>query len=115
MEKLSTAEIQEVLLEVEPVMTGLIGEVRTLRAENAEFKREKRAGVLVDLMVDRKLVPKEQHREKVAELLSDPSRDLDVVEEAVRLDAPVLKLASVGDEDEPGSGTDPLTEAILGS
>jgi hypothetical protein len=115
MEKLSTADIHEVLLEVEPTIMGLVTENRDLRTKVAEYERRDRAGVIVDQMVDRKLVPEDGRREKVAELLSDPSRDLDVVEEAVKLDSPVLKLASVGAEDEAGTGMDALTEAILGS
>lgn len=113
MEKLSNAEIREVLTEVEPMITNLVHEVRELRAENAGFRREKRAAAVVDLMVDRNLLPADRHGEKVAELLADPDRDLAVVEEAVRMDAPVVKLASVGGEDEAGSGVDALTEAIL--
>ena len=113
MDKLSNAEVREVLSEVGPVMNGLIEEVWTLRAENAGFRREKRASAIVDLMAE-KGHEVGDHREKVAELLADPDRDLAVVEEAVKLDTPVIKLASVGDEDEAGSGMDALTAAILG-
>jgi len=112
MEKLSATEAKEVLAEVEPMLMGLITENRGLREKVAQYERRDHAERIVDNMADRGHTV--DHREKVAELLSDPDRDLNVVEEAVRLDSPVIKLASVGEEDEPGSGADPLTEAILG-
>lgn len=113
MEKLSAADVREVLVEVPSVIRGLVDENRDLKEKVAEYERETHASRIASLMEDKGHDPESSYREKVSELLKDPDRDLRVVEEAVRMGTPAVKLASVSEE-ETGPGASALEEYLLG-
>ena len=109
MEKISSQDALEVIAEVPGTIRALSAELREAREKIASYERRDQADRIVLQMADRGF--EGSHHEKVAELLEDPERDLDVMEAAVRLDVPQVKLASVGDD--PGTGVDPITECLL--
>jgi len=113
MEKLSTSEVQEVLTEVPLVIRGLLDENHQLKEKVAGYERNAHAHRIASMMEEKGHDPDQQYGEKVAGLLEDPSRDLRVVEEAIRMEAPALKLASVS-EDEMGHGASALEDYLLG-
>ena len=113
MEKLSSEDVRDVLAEVPMVLRSLIEENRGLREKVAGYARKDHAERVASLMDDKGLDPGTPYKEKVAELLSDPDRDLRVTEEAVRLDVPNVKLAAVSDE-HPGNGATQLESYLLG-
>ena len=113
MEKLSSEDIQEVLADVPEVLRALVRENRDQKEKLAGYERKEHAAKIAGIMEERGLDPATSYRQKIAELLADPDRDLAVTEEAVRMDVPNVKLASVSDE-QPGNGANQLEAFILG-
>ena len=114
MEKLSAAEWQEILAEVPSVLRALVEENRELKEKVAGYERKEHAEKVASLMVERGIEPNVGYQEKVASLLRDPQRDLRVMEEAVRLEVPALKLASVSDDQYVGNSGSRLEAYLLG-
>jgi hypothetical protein len=111
MDKLSTADVSEVLAEVPVVIRSLVEENKDLREKVAAANRKDHAERVATLMEDKGHQPDVGFRAKVAHLLEDPNRDLRVMEEAVRMETPAVKLASVSEG--PGHGSDPLTSYLM--
>jgi hypothetical protein len=113
MEKLSSEDVREVLVEIPEVIRSLVTENQGLKEKVAGYERKVQAERIATLMDEKGYDSATPYREKVAELLNDPDRDLRVTEEAVRMDVPSVKLASVS-EDHPGNGASQLESFILG-
>jgi hypothetical protein len=112
MDKISTAEVAQVLGEVPDLLRGLVDENKDLREKVAAYERSEHAETIVTKMEDRgQFVEGRTAQEKVANLLSE-GRDLNVLEAAVDMVAPNGSLVSVGDE--PGGGNSDLESYILG-
>lgn len=119
MNKISSAQAGEMMKMASAAITTLKGENDSLKGENAQLKekvanyaKKERAERIAHLMEEKGLQPELDFQEKVAGLLRRD--DLSVVEEAVGLSTPQMKLASVATDDESVSdGEGPASSAEL--
>lgn len=120
MQKLSSTKVAEVLTQVGPTLRALSSKNEKLAEENTQLKEklaahEKRARAekLASEMERKQLDLETDHAEKVERLMA--TDDMDVVEKAVELSAPQIKLAALSDH--PGNPSDAKSafeSAILG-
>ena len=100
MDKISAAQTQQLMKTAADNIRALSNENSELRTKVASYERKARAESIANLMEEKGYQPNTSFQEKVAGLISE-NRDLDVVEEAVKMGAPQIKVASV-DEDSLG-------------
>lgn len=101
--KLKIAQVAQLQKLASLSLTKLAGENKDLRAQNAEltekiasFEKKARAEKIATAMESKGINPDSSFAEKVSELMQRDN--LDVVEEAVGLAAPQMKLASVAED-----------------
>lgn len=109
--KLSSTKVAEVLNQVGPALRALSDENQTLKEKVAFYEKRDRAEKIASQMEAKNLDPETSYDEKV-EALMGPDSDLDVVEKAIDLSAPQIKLASLTDD--PGNPSDAASAFIAG-
>ncbi len=107
MEKLASNKVAEVLNQVAPTLRAQAAtieaqdsEISELRTKVAHYEKKERAEKIASVMESKKLDPDTNFSEKVAGLMERDN--LDVVEEAVGMAAPQMKVAALSDN--PGAG-----------
>lgn len=110
MNKLASTKVAEVLSQVGPALRSLNEENKTLKEKVAFFERRERVEKIASVMDAKNLDPETSHDEKVQRLMV--SDDLDVVEKAIDLSAPQIKLAALSDH--PGNSTDAESAFVAG-
>mgnify|MGYP003556360221 CR=1 FL=1 len=101
MNKLSSDEVRDTLAQVGPTLRALSSENSELKEKLAHFQKLERVAKLASVMQKKNLNPESTMEEKVAALMQKDN--LNVIEEAVNMSAPQIKLAEVSDH--PGSAT----------
>lgn len=103
MDKISHVQLGEMLKTAGASITSLLEEkkglqeqVEELESKVAHFEHKEKAEKIAHQMEEKNLQPELSFSEKVAGLVGRDN--LEVVEEAVKLSAPQVKLASVSDE-----------------
>lgn len=96
MEKLSEAQVGQMLKEAAATVRALSEERQTLKTKVAHYEKKERAEKIAAQMDEKRLQSDLSFTDKVRGLMGRD--DLDVVEEAVGLTAPQMKLASVAEE-----------------
>ena len=113
MNKLSSEEVGSVLSQVGPALRALSEENQELRAKVAHYEKRDRCEKLAAQMESKKLDPDSNYQEKVASLMEQPN--LDVVEQAINMSAPQIKLAEVSDHTgNPSDAKSAFEAAIMG-
>jgi hypothetical protein len=102
MNKLSSDEVRATLAQVGPTLRALSEENSNLKEKLAHYQKKERAEKLASSMSTKGLNPETTYEEKVAALMQRDN--LDVIEEAVNMSAPQIKLAEVSDH--PGNPSD---------
>lgn len=108
MNKLSSDEVRDTLAQVGPTLRALSEENSDLKEKLAHFQKKERAEKLASSMHQKGLNPETTQEEKVAALMQRDN--LDVIEEAVNMSAPQIKLAEVSDH--PGSPSDAASSFV---
>lgn len=121
MNKISSEQAGQILAQVAPTLRAQQGAIESLTAENGEltekvayYIRKERAEKIASQLEAKGLDPDTSFNQKVEGLMST-DKNLDVIEEAVGMSAPQIKLASLSDN--PGNPSDAksaLEAAILG-
>lgn len=101
MNKLSSDEVRDTLAQVGPTLRALSEENSELKEKLAHFQKVDRVTKLASKMHTKGLNPETSLEEKVAALMQRDN--LNVIEEAVNMSAPQIKLAEVSDH--PGNPT----------
>jgi len=96
MNKISQADVGAVMQASAGVIRDLSNENQELKTKVAQFEKVAQAEKLATLMEEKNLEPELSHQQKVAGLLR--RENLDVVEEAIGLSAPQMKLASIAED-----------------
>lgn len=100
--KLSSDDVQGTLAQVGPTLRALSEQNSHLKEKLAHYEKRERVAKLASAMQNKGLNPESTMEEKVAALMQRDN--LHVIEEAVNMSAPQIKLAEVSDR--PGSATD---------
>lgn len=108
MEKLSHTEVTGILSQVGPTLRAQQAEIEALREKVATYEKRDRVTKLASEMQAKDLDPDTSLEEKVDRLMESPESDLVVIEKAVGLSAPQLKLAHIADRS--GHAADPASE-----
>jgi hypothetical protein len=95
MTKISNAEMSGVLQVTSNTIRELSAENTDLRTKLAQYEKRDHAEKIASAMDEKGLSPELSHKEKVAGLMQRD--DLQVVERAVEMNAPQMKLASVAE------------------
>lgn len=124
MEKLSHTKVAAVLSTVPSMLRGLAKErdnlmekVATAEAKIVEFERRERIESVAKTASERHLTSLgDTHEEKVAsiETALEAGKDLNVIEEAVKMSSPRGDLGDLGDDLAPGNGETQLESYLLG-
>jgi hypothetical protein len=101
MDKISATQAQQLMKTAAVNIRALSKENAELRTKVASYERKVRAEQIANLMEEKGYQPDTSFQEKVASLLTG-DRDLAVVEEAVKMGAPQIKVASVDDDSNGG-------------
>lgn len=102
MKKLSSEEVAATLSQVGPTLRALSEENRALKEKVAHFEKRDRVEKIASVMEEKQLDTSSTYEEKIAALMQ--REDLDVVENAIQMSAPQIKLAEVSDA--PGNPSD---------
>ena len=95
MTKLSSEAVGNVLSQVGPALRALSEENQALRVKVAHYEKRDRCEKIASKMEAKQLDPDSNYQEKVAALMEQDN--LDVVEQAISMSAPQIKLAEVSD------------------
>jgi hypothetical protein len=96
MRKISGVEVGQMMKLAADNLRALSGENQELKEKLAFFEKKERAESIATVMEEKGLEPDASYEEKVAGLIKRD--DLEVVEQAVGMSAPQMKLASVHDD-----------------
>lgn len=120
MHKISSEQAGQILGQVAPTLRAQQQTIQSLEASNREltekvafFQRRERAEKIAAQLEAKGLDPETSFTQKVDGLMS-PDQDLDVIEKAVVMSAPQIKVAALSDN--PGNASDAksaLEAAIL--
>lgn len=110
MNKISSEQAGQILAQVAPTLRAQQGAIESLTAEKQEltekvafYQRRERAEKIATQLEAKGLDPETSFTQKVEGLMST-DKNLDVIEEAVGMSAPQMKLASLSDS--PGNPSD---------
>lgn len=103
MQKLSSTKVAEVIRQVGPTLRALSEENQTLKEKLAHYEKRDRVEKIASAMEAKNLDPDTSYNEKVERLMAD-NTDLGVVEKAIEISAPQIKLAALSDD--PGNPSD---------
>lgn len=121
MDKISNIQVGQMMKVAGSTIRSLSEENQSLKEKVAHFEHKERAEKVASLMEEKGIQPELSFDEKVSGLLRRDN--LDVIEEAVGLSAPQLKLASVhegsavtveGGSDEGSAAQDSFAAALAG-
>jgi hypothetical protein len=108
--KMSSEQVGQILGQVPTTLRAQQQKIASLREENADLKekvahyeRKVRVEKIASVMEEKGLDPETTLEDKVSNLMSSET-DLDIVEKAIQLSAPQVKLASISDN--PGNASD---------
>jgi len=113
MNKLSSEKVAQILGQVGPTLRALAEENSSLKEKVAFYEKRERVEKIASEMETKNLDPETSYEQKVERLLG--SDKLDVVEQAIEMSAPQIKLASLSDH--PGNPSDAVSafaSAIVG-
>ncbi len=110
MKKLASTKVAEVLSQVGPALRNLSAENQALKEKVAFYEKRERVEKLANIMESKNLDPDSTHDEKVEQLMA--SDDLNVVEKAIDLSAPQIKLAALSDH--PGNAANAEAAFVAG-
>ncbi len=121
MQKISSEQAGQILSQVGPTLRAQQQQIQSLTTENstlmekvAFYERRERAEKIASQLEAKGLDPDTTFSEKVEGLMST-EKSLDVIQEAVEMSAPQIKMASLSDQ--PGNPSDAKSQfeaAILG-
>lgn len=110
MNKLSSTKVAEVLNQVGPTLRALSQENQALKVKVAHYEKYDRVTKIASQMEAKHLDVDSSYSEKIERLMN--SNDLDVVEKAIDLSAPQIKLAALSDD--PGNPSDAMSAFEMG-
>ena len=97
MNKLSGAQVNEILKTSAASLRAQSEEIQQLTAKVSQYEKRAQAESIAVLMEEKGLNTGLSHEEKVASIME--RKDIPVLEEAVKMSTPQMKLASVDDDD----------------
>lgn len=113
MNKLSSTKVAEVLRQVGPTLRAQQAEIYTLKEKVAFYEKRARVEQIASDMEAKNLDPDSSYAQKVETLMDND--DLDVVEKAIQLSAPQIKLAALSDDPgNPSNAEDEFAVGIMG-
>ncbi len=104
MNKIAHTKVAEVLSQVGPALRALREENDVLTEKLAHYEKQARVQKIASNMQAKNLNPESSFEEKVDSLMGEDNGKLDVIEQAIDMSAPQVKLAALSDH--PSNGTD---------
>ena len=115
MNKIAHTKVAEVLSQVGPTLRALREENNALTEKLAHYEKAARVQKLASEMQAKNLNPETTLEQKVEGLMGEDDARLDVIEQAINMSAPQVKLAALSDH--PANSTDAedaFVNAIMG-
>jgi hypothetical protein len=104
MNKIAHTKVAEVLSQVGPTLRAQREEIASLTEKLAHYQKRDRAMKIANDMQAKNMNPDTSFEDKVDSLMAEDNGRLNVLEEAVNLSAPQVKLAALSDH--PSNATD---------
>lgn len=104
MQKIAHTKVAEVLAQVGPTMRAQQERINSLTEKVAHYEKRDRAQKLASEMQAKNLNADTSFEEKVDGLMAEDDGKLDVIEQAINMSAPQVKLAALSDH--PANSTD---------
>jgi hypothetical protein len=104
MNKIAHTKVAEVLAQVAPTMRAQQATIEALTEKVAHYEKQARVHKLANEMQAKNLNPESSLEDKVDSLMGEDDGKLDVIEQAINMSAPQVKLAALSDH--PGIGGD---------
>lgn len=104
MQKIAHTKVAEVLAQVGPTIRAQQERINALTEKVAHYEKQARARKLASDMQAKNLNPETSFEDKVDGLMAEDEGKLDVIEQAINMSAPQVKLAALSDH--PGNATD---------
>lgn len=112
MNKLSSTKVAEVLAQVPVALRAQQEEIAQLKEKIAHYEKRDRVVKIASAMQQKNLDPETSYDEKIENLMG--SDNLDVVEKAIELSAPQVKLAALSDHPgNPSNAEDAFVQGLL--
>jgi hypothetical protein len=111
MKKISSEDAAATLAQVGPTLRALSAENSQLRTKVAHYEKRDRAEKIAHQMEAKRLDPETSYDQKVDALMERDN--LDVVEQAIEMSAPQIKLAAIS-SDHVGNPSDAKTAFEMG-
>ena len=113
--KLASDEVAATLAQVGPTLRALSQENQELKEKVAAYMKRDRVEKIASEMEEKGLEPDTSREDKVNNLLGRGDDDLEVVERAIEMSAPQVKLASVSDHpSNPSDATSAFVAGLMG-
>ncbi|MDD1711148.1 MAG: hypothetical protein LUQ37_09605 [Methanoregulaceae archaeon] len=113
MNKMSSEKVAQILGQVGPTLRALAEENTSLKEKVAFYEKRERVEKIASDMETKNLDPETGYDQKVEQLMN--SDELDVVEKAISMSAPQIKLAALSDHPgNPSDATSAFAAAIVG-
>ncbi len=113
MNKLSSTKVAEVLAQVPVALRAQAEEIASLKEKVAHYEKRDRVVKIASAMQQKNLDPETSYDDKIENLMG--SDNLDVVEKAIELSAPQVKLAALSDHHgNPSNAEDAFAAGLLG-
>jgi hypothetical protein len=115
MNKIAHTKVAEVLSQVGPTLRALRDENNALTQKLAHYEKAARVQKLASEMQAKNLNPESSIEEKVDSLMAEDDGKLDVIEQAINMSAPQVKLAALSDHPSNAvDAADAFAAAIMG-
>jgi hypothetical protein len=115
MNKIAHTKVAEVLAMVGPTMRAQQAQISALTEKVAHFEKQARVQKLANDMTAKNLNPESTFEDKVDSLMGEDDSKLDVIEQAVNMSAPQVKLAALSDHPaNAADAEDAFVQAIMG-
>lgn len=111
MEKIAHTKVAEVLAQVGPTMRAQQERIEALTEKLAHYEKRDRVTKLASEMQAKNLNPESSFEEKFDNLMVTDDGKLDVIEQAILMSAPQVKLAALSDH--PGNGGSDAESAFI--
>ncbi len=113
MNKIAHTKVAEVLSQVGPTLRALREENNALTEKVAHYEKQARARKLASDMQAKNLNPETSFEDKVDGLMAEDEGKLDVIEQAINMSAPQVKLAALSDHPSNAADAESAFAALI--
>lgn len=113
MNKIAHTKVAEVLAQVGPTLRAQQEQIHALTTKLAHYEKAAKVQKLANEMQAKNLDPESSFEDKVDGLMAKDDSQLDVIEQAINMSAPQVKLAALSDHPSDGGDAESRYHALI--